>query len=433
MKKFLAINHEFVARSYILFPTLLFAFSIIAHANVITFVWPFIFVYTVEKVMPFILDGHLNLASWSGVTKFCSLVAFVGGIFACVGIYFRFEWLASTAAILIGFSVTGLKLLGDPNKEVAGINFKRVNVIAGLSVIGGLLALGFLLMKTPLVVGFIFYTIILGLEVLYAYIVVKREKTPLNLKFSFNLKTAFPALAVLVVVFIISFFKKTGRISDFSWVLIILAILGIILELRNIFGQPFKLFRIWLGAIKNYVIIYTLLFAFQQNKVYWIFIVFIELMACGMLTGFLNHRLQKIGLGIRYKATLGVLFLGLFLTYTDRTYLVGTAVTVLSSLLLGKWVKIQAPDDDNSIDQKLSVFGSLCNQVALFGMLEVISFFKLDNKSALLIPYIDHQQELQYSREMFYLRVSMILLFIITGIFVIFHDRKYLFASNSQK
>ena len=31
MKKILAINHEFVARSYILFPTLLFAFSIIAH------------------------------------------------------------------------------------------------------------------------------------------------------------------------------------------------------------------------------------------------------------------------------------------------------------------------------------------------------------------------------------------------------------------
>lgn len=38
MKKILAINHEFVARSYILFPTLLFAFSIIAHANIITFV-----------------------------------------------------------------------------------------------------------------------------------------------------------------------------------------------------------------------------------------------------------------------------------------------------------------------------------------------------------------------------------------------------------
>ena len=79
MKEILAINHEFVARSYILFPTLLFAFSIIAHANIITFVWSFIFVYTVEKVMPIILDGRLNLASWSGVTKFCSVIAFIWG------------------------------------------------------------------------------------------------------------------------------------------------------------------------------------------------------------------------------------------------------------------------------------------------------------------------------------------------------------------
>ena len=73
-----------------------------------------------------------------------------------------------------------------------------------------------------------------------------------------------------------------------------LVIIGIILELRNILGQPFKLFRIWLGAIKNYVIIYTLLFAFQLNKAYWIFIVFIELMLSGMLVGALSPKLQKI-------------------------------------------------------------------------------------------------------------------------------------------
>ena len=112
--------------------------------------------------------------------------------------------------------MTGLKLLGDPNKEISWIDLKRINVIAGFSVIIGLIALGILLMKLPLVVGFVFYTFFLGLEVIYAYVVVKRDKTPLDLKFSFNLKTAFPAIAVLTVVFIISFFKKTGQISDFS-------------------------------------------------------------------------------------------------------------------------------------------------------------------------------------------------------------------------
>lgn len=77
-------------------------------------------------------------------------------------------------------------MLGDPNKEISGIDLKRVNVIAGFSVIIGLIALGILLMKLPLVVGFVFYTFFLGLEVIYAYVVVKRDKTPLDLKFSFN-------------------------------------------------------------------------------------------------------------------------------------------------------------------------------------------------------------------------------------------------------
>lgn len=59
---------------------------------------------------------------------------------------------------MIGFGVTGLKLLGDPNKEISWIDLKRINVIAGFSVIIGLIALGILLMKLPLVVGFVFYT-----------------------------------------------------------------------------------------------------------------------------------------------------------------------------------------------------------------------------------------------------------------------------------
>ena len=153
-------------------------------------------------------------------------------------------------------------------------------------------------------------------------------------------------------------------------------------------------------------------------------------MLSGMLVGALSPKLQKIPLTTRYKTTLICLTLGLFLTYTDYLYLLGTAITVFCAILLGKWARKQVPDKYSSINQKLSVFGSLCNQIVLFGALELISYFQLDNKSALLIPYIDHQQELQYSREMFYLRVSMITLFVITGIFVIYHDRKYLFVKN---
>ena len=56
--------------------------------------------------------------------SFVRLLLLFGGTLASIGIYFRFEWLASLAAILIGFGVTGLKLLGDPNKEISRIDLK---------------------------------------------------------------------------------------------------------------------------------------------------------------------------------------------------------------------------------------------------------------------------------------------------------------------
>ena len=81
--------------------------------NIITFVWPFILFYTVEKVMPFILDGRLNLASWSGVTKFLFSYCFYWGeSLLLLEFIFALGGFTSLAAILIGFGVTGVKIAG---------------------------------------------------------------------------------------------------------------------------------------------------------------------------------------------------------------------------------------------------------------------------------------------------------------------------------
>lgn len=426
MKKLLITNHEVVTQSYILYPTLLFAFAVTFRDGMISFVWPFVFIYSVERVMPFILDGRLNLAEWSGITKFSSLVALVGGILATIGIALHLEWPASIGAIGIGFGVTALKLLFDPQDGLPKVNIKRLSSIARVVVMVGLILIAVLLMKVSLTVAFIFYDLLLLLEVAYAYLVVKREQSPLNLTLSFNFQTSVPVVAVLTIVFIISFFKKTGRISDLSWLLIVLAVIGIIIETHDILGQPFKLFRIWLGAVKNYLIIYTLLFAFQRDHRLWIFIVFIELMLGGVIAKMIAQKLENVSRIARYRGGLIVLVIGLVLTYFDSTYLIGTGVTAVCTILLGMWAKKQVPDTRNNADEKLSVFGSLCNQIILFGTLELISTFKLDSKSALLLPYISHQQALQDTTEMLYLRVAMIIIFLLTGIFVVWYDRKNL-------
>lgn len=73
-------------------------------------------------------------------------------------------------------------------------------------------------------------------------------------------------------------------------------------------------------------------------------------MLSGMLVGALSPKLQKIPLTTHYKTTLICLTLGLFLTYTDYLYLLGTAITVFCAILLGKWARKQVPDKYSSID-----------------------------------------------------------------------------------
>ena len=161
IKKLLAINHELIVRSYIIFPTLLFAFVVAIPGRVITFAWPFIFVYTVERVIAFVLDGRRNLCSWSGVT---TATAFEGGL---ISLY------RPVLAAKMGTERWGY--LGDPNQELTGINLRRVNQIAGWSVLAGLGILGALLAKFSLFSVFVFYALILGLEVGYAFGVVRRD------------------------------------------------------------------------------------------------------------------------------------------------------------------------------------------------------------------------------------------------------------------
>lgn len=63
--------------------------------------------------------------------------------------------------------------------------------------------------------------------------------------------------------------------------------------------------------------------------------------------------------------------------------MLGTAITVFCAILLGKWARKQVPDKYSSIDQKLSVFGSLCNQIILFGALDVNTDLKLSEITGL--------------------------------------------------
>lgn len=108
-----------------------------------------------------------------------------------------------------------------------------------------------------------------------------------------------------------------------------------------------------------------------------------------------------------------------------NTYLLGAGLAAVSAILLTKWANKNANDRYYTLPVKLGVFGALCNQLTLFGTLELISIFHLGSLNNLLKPYMLHQENLQYSSKMLWIRLIMFVCFILTAMVVLFHEHKY--------
>lgn len=391
-----------------------------------TFVWPFIFAYSIEKTMTFLLNGSLNLRTWSEINKMLRLLALAGIALATLGLYLRYEWLMDIGIIILAIGISGIKFLVGTNKNLPSIT----TLVSGIATIFCLIVMTFLLLKVSAIYGFLFFGMLIFLETIYAWMIEKDPKTSFNKNIVINKRQYFIDFIILITFFIVSIFKKTGQISDFSIILVILAIIGITIEKSTLLKKPDRPIRIWLGGIKNYIIVYTLLFAFQQDKAIWIFIMFTELLLSGMLAKIIIKKTHNIKLTQKFTITFFFLLLGLLITCNEFGYLFGIGLVLLCDSLLNIWSKGVAHDDTSNISAKLSSLGSLLNQIILFGTLEIISYIKLDNKLALLMPYLSHQSELVYTPEMTYLRLLMLIIFIITGLGAYCYIQKDLFKNN---
>lgn len=427
MKRFFTIIDQLIIESYILFPNMLLAYAIEINKNTITFAWPFILGYSVGQVTPFFLNENLH-KNWQNNYFLLALTATISSLLASCGIFLHLEAFVSLGAIGFSFGVTGLANLSNLNHQKYHIKF--LNLIASFLMVIVLLLLGFLLMKVSLLSAYLLYAFILTLECVGIYLLFRPTLPPLSQLFNFSSRETSLGIVLFTAIFLISLFKKMGKFPDISWIFIILASLGIILTLKKYLVQIFKAFDVWLGALRNYMIIFTLIFAFQQHQPTWIFIVFIEMSIAGILSKLASLALNRLSLTKQFYLEISLIFLSLILIIWTKFYLLGVGLIFTLLILISSVLKKIKPITKNGIIQKISVLGSLWSQVILFAMFQIISKLEFNNKTTLILPFIDHRSALQYNPEMTFIRIVMCLLFIITGILVIIHDRKLLIDSH---
>lgn len=366
---------------------------------------PFILLYSFQKMGVFTLNSFGKITNYTKVLRLNLGVALGGVFLAIIGTLFKQQILLDLSGILVG---TGLSCL--PTLIKKGLLFKSSKLGLVFSILIALLV-GVNIKYFSNLFNLYLLALLL-LMTLMASFYLPAPKTQMLAQLKLNLRSFVPAGIILCLYVMIRTYRQTALIADFEWMLIFSGIIFLFFLYQDIFRIYEQTYQFWLGALKNFLIIYSLFWFFIRGQVSLIIWSFIILMLSNFLGTLLYHKLVYSNVTIQIGAFLGIVC-GLLLMLSSRIYLVGYFITALSAMIAGK-----ANTNDGLLPDKsgqIKTLGSLLQQVCLGLTIELVSLWQLHSPTALLYSNVYHQAMLKDSLPAFIVRLILISLFIISG------------------
>lgn len=385
---------------------------------------PFILLYSFQKMGVFTLNSFGKITNYTKVLRLNLGVALGGVFFAIIGTLFKQQILLDLSGILVG---TGLSCL--PTLIKKGLLLKSSKLGLVFSILIALLV-GVNIKYFSNLFNLYLLALLL-LMTLMASFYLPAPKTQMLAQLKLNLRSFVPAGIILCLYVMIRTYRQTALIADFEWMLIFSGIIFLFFLYQDIFRIYEQTYQFWLGALKNFLIIYSLFWFFIRGQVSLIIWSFIILMLSNFLGTLLYHKLAYPNVTIQIGAFLGIVC-GLLLMLSSRIYLVGYFITALSAMIAGK-----ANTNDGLLPDKsgqIKTLGSLLQQVCLGLTIELVSLWQLHSPTALLYSNVYHQAMLKDSLPALIVRLILISLFIISGnlIFSWYLYRLYSAKHNSH-
>lgn len=366
---------------------------------------PFILLYSFQKMGVFTLNSFGKITNYTKVLRLNLGVALGGVFLAIIGTLFKQQILLDLSGILVG---TGLSCL--PTLIKKGLLLKSSKLGLVFSILIALLV-GVNIKYFSNLFNLYLLALLL-LMTLMASFYLPAPKTQMLAQLKLNLRSFVPAGIILCLYVMIRTYRQTALIADFEWMLIFSGIIFLFFLYQDIFRIYEQTYQFWLGALKNFLIIYSLFWFFIRGQVSLIIWSFIILMLSNFLGTLLYHKLAYPNVTIQIGAFLGIVC-GLLLMLSSRIYLVGYFITALSAMIAGK-----ANTNDGLLPDKsgqIKTLGSLLQQVCLGLTIELVSLWQLHSPTALLYSNVYHQAMLKDSLPAFIVRLILISLFIISG------------------
>ncbi len=366
---------------------------------------PFILLYSFQKMGIFTLNSFGKITNYTKVLRIDLFLALGGVVLAISGTLFRQQILLDLSGILVG---TGLSCLPTLIKKGLPHKSSKLSFVFSLLIV-------FLVGVNIKYFSNLFNLYLLALLLLMTLIAsfyLPAPKTQMLAQLKLDLHSFVPAGIILCLYVMIRTYRQTALIADFEWMLIFSGIIFLFFLYQDIFCVYEQTYQFWLGALKNFLIIYSLFWFFICGQVALIIWSFIILMLSNFLGGLFYHKSTYSNVTIQVGAFLGTVC-GLLIMLSSRIYLVGYFITSFFALIAGK-----ANTNDGLLADKsgqIKTLGSLLQQVCLGLTIELVSLWQLHSPTALLYSNVYHQAMLKDTFPAFMVRLILISLFIISG------------------
>lgn len=367
---------------------------------------PFILLYSFQKMGIFTLNSFGKITNYTKVLRLDLFLALGGVVLAISGTLFKQQILLDLSGILVG---TGLSCLPTLIKKGLLLKSSKLSLVFSILIV-------FLVGVNIKYFSNLFNLYLLALLLLMTLIAsfyLPTSKTQMLAQLKLDLRSFVPAGIILCLYVMIRTYRQTALIADFEWMLIFSGIIFLFFLYQDIFRVYEQTYQFWLGALKNFLIIYSLFWFFIRGQVALIIWSFIILMLSNFLGELFYHKSTHYSnMTLQVGAFLGMVC-GLLIMLSSRIYLVGYFITAFSMLIAGKANITDGLLPDKS--SQIKTLGSLLQQVCLGLTIELVSLWQLHSPTALLYSNVYHQAVLKDTFPAFMVRLILISLFIISG------------------
>lgn len=439
MKNLSVALGEALAEGAVIIPNVIFAGLIYQHNGNYQFLLPFVLLYSFEKAGVFAIQGFGTVKNPYKILECCLLTAITGIILCIFGTYYHYLW--EIGAILVGIGLSNytalFRTIRDILKNAGNWNYENA-LIKGYFILAVIMGFSIFLRHISINIIFIVFLVILLNILIFIHKLDSNSEMgfqPLFEKQNCAWLNFLPALGMLIFTFFTRTLKQTSDIRYILYVgfgFCILILIGAFLKKLSFHLHSIQ--TLWFGAVRNFLIIYSLIYFIAVDKSYMVGFSYAMIAIGIMLSITIKRKIKLLSLKINPEIIcIGASMISLILLFSSYTYLLGIMfccafVATGNSFVLQKFI------EDNTfpmlerriIRSKFYGLGAIIQQAILLSILIVVSWIKNQNGSIALRAYALSNGTIALQSTFLYVKIICILFIILSGVYLMYYTRKKL-------